>query len=81
MAYEKPKCECGTELVVRVDKVAEYEYAIKKNGTLSKRCKRVSTLSQHNWGCLCCPSCHNRYEFNYALMGNEAFKFKREELL
>lgn len=22
-AYEKPKCECGTELVVRMDKIAD----------------------------------------------------------
>jgi len=81
LGYEKPKCECGTELVVRMDKIAEFEFTIKKNGRISKKGKRVTSFSQNNWGSLHCNNCGNRYEFNYDLMGQEAFKFKREELL
>lgn len=81
MAYKKPVCDCGTELVVRMDKIAEFEFAINKNGQLSKKGKRVTAFSQNNWGCLHCPKCGNRYEFNYDLVGDEKFKFRREELL
>ncbi|QJD87886.1 hypothetical protein [Cohnella herbarum] len=81
MEYEKPKCECGTDLVVRMDKIAEFEFAIKKDGRISKKGKRVTAFSQSNWGSLHCNKCGNIYEFNYDLIGQESFKFKREEQL
>lgn len=81
MAYKKPICDCGKDLVFQVNASVELEYKINKDGHLSKRRKANTAPFEQGWGWLFCNSCGNRYDYNYSFRGEEAFKFKREELL
>lgn len=81
LTYQKPICDCGEELILQIDEVVEVEYRIKKDGTLSKRGTKTGTIAAANWGRLYCPKCENLYDYNYNFRGEDAFKYKREELL
>jgi hypothetical protein len=81
MTYQKPICDCGEELVLQVNAVVEVEYKINKDGRLSKKRKQNSGLQEQGWGWLYCYKCGNHYDYNYSFRGEEAFKFKREELI
>lgn len=83
MAYKKPICDCGSELVFNVDIVIENViYKINKNGSISKTSMRNFSRRegrQLNFGRLECLTCGNQYEVNMDLYGENKGKVFRDD--
>lgn len=79
--YEKPKCDCGEDLVVHYVDYVQYEQKIKKDGTLYKKKDVMGDNVRHSVDILYCKKCMNSYESDWDLYGENAFKYKRGNLL
>lgn len=68
MKYEKPRCDCGTELEYREEAVILLKAKINTDGIISKRKSRENSSEDHT-GCdwLECPDCGNNYTFDFIL--------------
>lgn len=74
MAYQKPLCDCGKELVYWEERIYHVHTKINKNGRLSK-CKDVQWSGNGAYDRLHCPECGNQYWFNMDSKG----RFIRDE--
>lgn len=65
MKYEKPKCDCGKELVVSREQFIEVRFKINKNGSESKNpfSKTKPGFNEDGFNALICPYCNSSYEF------------------
>ncbi|BBI32465.1 hypothetical protein [Cohnella abietis] len=79
MAYKKPICECGEELLFEVEEVQVVQYEILKNGFVAKRPFHKGIHGDNNWGVLVCNTCRKQYEFNRSFVGKDKFKMLRDE--
>lgn len=67
MAYQKPMCECGEELVYEVEKIVTLQYKIKKDGRRYAKPiidRYASNGYTDGFGRLVCPECSAKYEYN-----------------
>lgn len=65
MRYQKPKCDCGEELLFCVDEVITVFYKITQNGEESKRkFDRMPSVS-HQAHRLSCPDCNRLYDYSF----------------
>lgn len=81
MAYKKPICDCGSELLYEVDIVQSTTFRILKNGKISKKPYQKGTSGASNFGRLICPRCSRTYEYNAKLAGADAYKALRGDEL
>lgn len=65
MKYEKPKCDCGEELVVSRDKYITVQFKINKSGTEAQKPFYQTKLGFNEEGfiALVCPKCNTAYNF------------------
>ena len=60
MAYAKPVCTCGTELIYWSEKIYHVHQKINKNGTVSKKVEMLDS-GEGAYDRLHCPNCRNQY--------------------
>lgn len=74
MAYEKPKCDCGRELMITKMESVEKFYKIKKDGTLCKKPNETTIgyiQEEHLWCSECCETYAIDYDENDRLIRSD----------
>ncbi|MFW9879634.1 MAG: hypothetical protein ACFFG0_41695 [Candidatus Thorarchaeota archaeon] len=78
--YQKPKCDCGEELILKEEVIYLESRKINANGEASKRSSKDFFYGGHNgvsW--LECPKCRNEYNIDMHLGGKHEGKYFRGE--
>ena len=77
MKYEKPKCECGEELVFEKELVYTQYYKITKDGKIyEKPFQKTDCYRTGSIGILICLKCGNEYEWTMQKEDSQIIRHK-----